>query len=311
MEQVYMRQPPGFCDPLRPKHVCRLKKAIYGLKQAPRAWYMALSSFLISFGFRKSRADYSLFIYQYGDIMAYFMVYLDDIILTGSSPAFLGQFVKSLAALFSLKDLGPLRHFLGVELVPTPAGIFLSQAQYITNILTEFHMQDAKSISTPGSATELHGDDGSGLADNTLYRRAVGLLQYLSITRPDVSFIVNRLSQFLNALTLLHWQGVKCVLRYLKGTVCHALFLRRGSSLNLTAFSDVSWGGIHDGGRMTKGYVVYLGSNIISWRSVRQKAVVRSSTEAEYRALANVATEVVWLRNLLLDLGDYCTGLIL
>ncbi|XP_019159687.1 PREDICTED: uncharacterized protein LOC109156292 [Ipomoea nil] len=155
---------------------------------------MALSSFLVSFRFRKSRADYSLFIYQSDDIMAYFMVYVDDIILTGNSPGFLRQFIESLAARFSLKDLGPLRHFLGIELVPTPVGIFLSQAQYITDILKEFHMQDAKPISTPGSATELHSDDGSGLADGGLYRRVVGLLQYLSITRPDVRFIVNRLS---------------------------------------------------------------------------------------------------------------------
>lgn len=109
-EEVYMKQPPGFCDPEHPKHVCRLKKALYGLKQAPRAWYMELSSFLISFGFRKSKADYSLFIYQCDDVLAYFIVYVDDVVLTGNSQTFLDRFVTSLVARFAFKDLGLLHH---------------------------------------------------------------------------------------------------------------------------------------------------------------------------------------------------------
>ncbi|CAH9094778.1 unnamed protein product [Cuscuta epithymum] len=303
-EEVYMLQPPGFKDSSHPTHVCRLRKALYGLKQAPRAWYLELSRFLISAGFRRSKADASLFIFSHNNILLYFLVYVDDIVLTGNQPAALEQFIQQLTTRFSVKDLGSLHHFLGVETIPHPEGLFLTQRQYILHILEECHMDGAKESAIPmSSSSPPHVTDGQHPADSTQYRRALGLLQYLAFTRPDISFAVNKLSQYMHAPMDVHWQGVKRILRYLKGTLNFGLFLKRSSPLTLTAFSDSDWGGIHDGGKSTTAYVLYLGSNIISWKSAKQKSVSRSSTEAEYRAVAHTSAEILWVQNLLQELG--------
>nr|KAJ0204246.1 hypothetical protein LSAT_V11C500273960 [Lactuca sativa] len=303
-EEVFMTQPPGYTDPQYPTHICKLKKSIYGLKQAPRAWYIELTTFLIRFGFKKSLADLSLFIYQDKSITFYFMVYVDDIVLTDNHSHFLDHFITSLSAKFSLKDLGALHHFLGVEVIPTPTGLFLSQHRHIQDILTQFHMEGAKEVSTPLSATEpLSITDQSPTVDATLYRKLVGSLQYLAFTRPDISFAINKLSQFMHNPCQNHWQALKRLLRYLKGTIHHGLVLNRNSSLTLSVFSDSDWGGVHSAGRSTTAYLLYLGTNIFSWKSTKQKSVSRSSTEAEYKSLANATAELIWLKNLLQELG--------
>ncbi|CAH9076824.1 unnamed protein product [Cuscuta europaea] len=303
-EEVYMVQPPGFRDSKFPSHVCKLHKALYGLKQAPRAWYLELSRFLISVGFSKSKADNSLFIYSAQGVLIYFLVYVDYIVLTGNSSSAVESFVLQLTKRFSVKDLGNLHHFLGVEVIPTGTGIFLSQRQYILHILETCRMQEAKEAVTPMSSKgQFFLQDGTTPTDHTQYRRTLGLLQYLAFTRPDISFAVNKLSRFMHAPTNTHWQGVKRVLRYLKGTLDYGLYLHRDSPLNLCAFSDSDWGGIHDGGHSTTAYVLYLGNNIISWKSAKQKTVSRSCTEAEYKAVANASAEMLWIRNLLSELG--------
>ncbi|KAJ9558499.1 hypothetical protein OSB04_013113 [Centaurea solstitialis] len=279
-EEVFMIQPPGYIHPQFPNHVCKLKKSLYGLKQAPRAWYIELTTFLTSYGFHKSMADASLFIYNQGD------------------------FVHTLSQRFSIKDLGSLHHFLGIEVISTASGLFLSQHRHIQDLLTHFHMDGAKEVATPlSSSVVLTLMDGSPPVDPTPYRKLVGSLQYLAFTRPDVSFAVNKLSQFMHAPSQTRWQTLKRGLRYLKGTIHHGLFLKRATTLDLKAFSDSDWGGISTAGRSTTTYLLYLGGNIISWRSAKQKSVSRSSTEAEYKALANAAAEVSWVQNLLHELG--------
>ncbi|KAL4563337.1 hypothetical protein LXL04_027378 [Taraxacum kok-saghyz] len=179
-------------------------------------------------------------------------VYVDDFVLTGNDTSFLETFVTNLANCFSIKDLGPLHHFLGVEVIPTPNGLFLSQHRHIQDLLTQFHMDGAKEVATPlNSSVSLNSHDVSASVDPTPYRRLVGSLQYLAFTRPDISFTVNKLSQIMHSPSELHWQSLKRVLRYLKGTVHHGLFLKRRTSLELTAFSDSDWGGIECGGRST------------------------------------------------------------
>ena len=194
-EQVFMQQPVGFIDQSHPQHVCALQKSIYGLKQALRAWYTALRSSLFELGFFNSKSDSSLFIYNRDDILFYVLVYVDDLILTGNNNQFLQNVVKSLGDKFSLKELSDLHYFLGVEVIPVKQGLFLSQNRYVHNILHQLNMTGAKEVQTPMSvSTKLLLNNGTASCNATKYRSTIGSLQYLSLTRPDIGFVVNRLA---------------------------------------------------------------------------------------------------------------------
>ncbi|KAL8161261.1 hypothetical protein V2J09_012750 [Rumex salicifolius] len=144
-----MKQPPGFINREFPDHVCRLRKAIYGLKQAPRAWYTELRTFLIHQGFVNSISDTSLFILNRGSATLYILIYVDDIIVTGNTPASVDKVIATLASKFSLKDMGNLHYFLGVEVTRSTDGIFLNQRKYVHDLLTRAGMSEAKAANTP------------------------------------------------------------------------------------------------------------------------------------------------------------------
>ncbi|GKV19456.1 hypothetical protein SLEP1_g29717 [Rubroshorea leprosula] len=303
-EQLFMQQPARFIDPHLPHHVCRLQKSLYGLKQAPRMWFRELKQFLLAHGLTNSRSDCSLFIYCQNTDWLYVLVYVDDILITGSNPVAIDNLITAMSSKFSVKNLGELDFFLGVEAIRTNAGLFLSQQRYIQDILQRAGMDNAKAVSTPlSSTTSLRQFSGHSLTDPTAYRQIVGSLQYLSLTRPDLCFAVNRLSQFMHNPIDLHWQAVKRVLRYLNGTKFHGLLLRPQTSLSLHGFSDADWAGDKDTSISTTGYVMYLGSSPVSWKATKQRVVARSSTEAEYKALAAASSEMVWILNLLHELG--------
>ena len=194
-ENVYMSQPPGFVDQDHPTHICRLRKAIYGLKQAPRAWYQELHTFIFSFGFKNSDANASLFVFNVDGHILYFLVYVDDIIITSNNPTMVDPFVTALTQRFSLKDLGLLTYFLGIKVVPNTHGVLLSQRCYIQDLLTQARMHEAKPVLSPMPTSpflSLHS--GSFLSDPSQYRTVVGSLQYLLITMLDIAFTVNKLS---------------------------------------------------------------------------------------------------------------------
>jgi histone deacetylase 1/2 len=305
-EEVYMRQPPGFEDPNRPDHVCRLDKALYGLKQAPRAWYARLSTKLCKLGFKPSKSDTSLFIYSKNGIVIYMLVYVDDIIVTSSSAEAVTALLKDLRADFALKDLGELSYFLGIEVKPMQGGILLKQEKYAGDILERVGMKHCKSSPTPLAASEnLSKEDGELLSseDATKYRSIVGALQYITLTRPDLAFAVNKVCQFLHAPTTAHWTAVKRILRYVKGTSDFGIKITKSPSTLLSAFSDADWAGSVDDRRSTGGFAVFFGPNIISWSAKKQATVSRSSTEAEYKSLANATAELVWMEGLLKELG--------
>ena len=160
-EEVYMRQPPGFSDPDRPDHLCRLSKAIYGLKQAPRAWHARLAMALRAHGFASSTADSSLFLLQRPEVTMYLLVYVDDIILVSSSQSAATALVRSLGADFAVKDLGKLHYFLGVEVTSRAAGLVMTQKKYSLNLLQRAGMLKCKPTTTPMSTTDkLNAVDG-------------------------------------------------------------------------------------------------------------------------------------------------------
>lgn len=225
-----MAQPPGYVNQTHPTHVCKLTKAIYGLKQAPRAWYIELKTFLISYGFKGSISDPSLFIYQHTSYNIYLFVYVDDIIITGPSQP---------PIRFSLKDLDRLSYFLGVEVIPNTHGLFLNQTKYIHDLLPRYTMDDCKPVSTPmATHTPLLHSHGTSVPNPSDYRAIVGSLQYLSLTRPDVAFAVNKLAQYMQAPIDLNWSALKHILRYLRGTIHDGIQLHHNTPMNLHAFTD-------------------------------------------------------------------------
>jgi histone deacetylase 1/2 len=291
-EEVFMRQPPGFEDPSYPGHLCRLDKALYGLKHAPRAWHARLSSVLATLGFTPSTADTSLFILRRPELTLYLLVYVDDIIVVSSLFAATDRLVHQLGISFALKDLGPLHYFLGVEVhTSSRGGLLLSQRKYASELLLKAGLQKCAPVTTPMVASEtLSANDGTPLSaeESTRYRSIVRGLQYLTMTRPDFSFAVNKVRQYLHAPRCAHWSAVKHLLRYVKGTLSHGLLMRPSSTMPLlSAFSDADWAGNPDDRRSIGGFAT----------------MSRSSTESEYKALANATAELIWVQALLGELG--------
>lgn len=299
-----MHQPPGYVDKSKPNHVCLLKRSLYGLKQAPRTWYTKFATAVKQLGFCQSRTDSSLFVFNNGKQLVYILLYVDDIILTGSTLSLVDITIKALSSVFDISDLGRLHHFLGLAVTYNDTGLFLSQHNYVADILHRASMTNCKPCLTPvDTKSKLAADDGPRVTDPSLYRSLAGALQYLTLTRPYISYAVQKVCLFMHDPREPHFNALKRVLRYIKGTIKHGLQITKSSTTDMIAYSDADWAGCPDSRRSTSGYCVFLGDSLISWSSKRQNTVSRSSAEAEYRGVANAVAETMWLRNLFIDLG--------
>jgi hypothetical protein len=302
-EEIYMKLPSGMTTS-SPHDVCKLRRSLYGLKQAPQAWFEKFRNTLLSFHFTQSQYDSSLFFHMSVSGIVLLLVYVDDIIITGTDCGLITKLQQQLHATFYMKDLGQLTYFLGLEVHHRAKGIFVNQHKYIQDLITLAGLEDTSSVDTPMEVNvKYRKNEGDLLDDPTLYRHLVGSLIYLTTTRPDISYVVHQVSQFMSSPQHLHLAAVRRIIRYLRGSPTRGLFFPTDSSLQLVAYSDADWAGCPDTRRSTTSWCMFLGDALISWRCKKQDRVSKSSTEAEYRAMSTACSEIVWLRGLLAELG--------
>ncbi|CAL0317151.1 unnamed protein product [Lupinus luteus] len=298
-----MRPPPGLSI-TDPKLVCKLDKSIYCLKQASRQCHNKLTSTLVTIGYSKCPSDHSLFVKYVQSSFTIILVYVDDLILAGNDLDQIHYTKTVLHTKFSIKDLGKLKFVLGMEVARCKEGITLYQRKYTLDLLQQSGFLASKPTSTPMEYNnKLQANFGILLEDPTSYRRLIGKILYLTHTRPDISFSVGCLSQFLSCPTNLHQQAAHRILKYLKNSPAQGLYFPTKNTTIIKGYSDSDWGGAClDTRKSTTGWCFFLGSALISWKSKKQNIVSRSSAEAEYRALAMASCEAQWLLYLFRDL---------
>jgi len=309
-ELVFMTQPEGYIQKSQEHLFCKLHRSLYGLKQAPRAWYSRIDIYLCQLGFKRSVADHGIYVKVYGDVKIILALYVDDLLILCNKLEVIFQVKADLSKEFEMTDLGEAKFILGIYLEQNiPEGyIRLNQSGYIAKILERFKMEDSNPVSTPlDVSVKLCKNQDPPLAEmkDIPYQSAVGSLMYAMIaTRPDIAAAVGVVCRFMSNPTRQHWTAVKRILRYLKGTKHFSLqYQATGDKVKLTGYSDSNWAGDLDTRRSTTGYTFLVNSGSISWSSKIQTTVALSTTEAEYMALSETTKEVIWLRQLLSDLG--------
>nr|GEU62587.1 ribonuclease H-like domain-containing protein [Tanacetum cinerariifolium] len=227
----------------------------------------------------------------------YMVIYLRQFICISHQPL-LQRIIASLHQEFSMTDLGSLNYFLGISVTLDSSRMFSS----VVEILEKAHMVNCNSSRTPVDSESKLGADGDPISDPTLYRSLAGSLQYLTFTRPNISYAVQQVCLYMHDPREPHFSALKRVLRYVRGTLDYALHLFFSSTTDLVVYSDADWAGCPTTRRSTSCYCVFLGNNLISWSVKRQPTLSRSSAEAEYRGVAIDVAETCWLRNLLREL---------
>jgi hypothetical protein len=304
---VYMEQPEGYqvTGEDGQKLYCHLRKSLYGLKQSGRLWNEVLKAQLTAYGFKQSQLDTCLYMYEHGACVARLAVFVDDLIIASNDKSLMDEIKSMLHQKFKMTDLGQLSWFLGIEFERGPDYCSLNQSQYLESLLKRHGMGDCKPVNTP--CIEKPDFDDNELADvpNEVYRSIVGSLVYaVTCTRPDLCWVVSKLSQYLNEpVTKNRWMAVKRVLRYVQGTKGQKLHYRK-SEPNLTGFCDASWGEMADR-KSTTGFCFTMSHSetaMLIWRSKKQSCVALSSCEAEYLAMANAVQEGIFLKQLFSDI---------
>ena len=233
-------------------------------------------------GFLPSDHDPALFVHTSPRGRTLLLLYVDDMIIIGDDSDYIAFIKARLRDQFHMTDLGPLRYFLGIEISSTSDGFYISQEKYIQDLLARAALGDERTVVTPMELNvQLRASDGDPLPNPTRYRHLVGSLVYLVVTRPDISYHVHILSQFVSAPTSVHYSHLLHVIRYLRGTISQRLFFPCSSSLELQAYSDATWASDPSDRRSLSAYCVFLGGSLIAWKTNKQTAVSRSSTEAE------------------------------
>lgn len=231
-------------------------------------------------------------------------MYVDDLIIGGDNATLISSFKSYLNRCFHMKDLGALKYFLGIEVSRGKQGIYLSQRKYALDIISECGLLGSKPVDSPiEQYHNLACDDGDFFTDPAKYRRLVGRLVYLVVTRPEMSYTVHILAQFLQQPRQKHWEAAIRAVRYLKSAPGQGVLISTKNDLSLSAYCDADWAACPLTRRSLTGYIIMLGDSIVSWKTKKQPTVSRSSAEAEYQSMAMTYSELKWTIALLDSLG--------
>ncbi|WVZ00942.1 hypothetical protein V8G54_027011 [Vigna mungo] len=311
-ETIYMKQPDGFAVDDR---VCLLQKSLYGLKQSPRQWYRKFDDFLIKLNFKRCNYDDCVYTLNHGGEMLYLLLYVDDILIASSDRGMIGETKAKLADAFEMKELGEARRILGIDIKrERPGGnLFLSQECYLQKVISRYQMAESKIANTPvGQHLKLtkeqcpKTEEERKKMESVPFSNGIGSIMYgMVCTRPDVAHGVSVLSQFMVNPGPTHWEALKWMLRYIRGSLGTGLFFQNNFQGGgyIEGFVDSDFAGCMDTRKSRSGYVFTLFGTAVSWRSTLQSVVALSTTEAEYYALAEGVKEALWLKGLVRELG--------
>lgn len=305
-ETVYVDQPEGFEKKGSEGKAYKLRKALYGLKQAPRAWFSKIESYFTRERFVKCNFEHTLFVKteQQGQVLIV-SLYVDDLIFTGNCESLIIRFKELMKENFDMTDLGKMRYFLGFEILQREEGIYMCQRKFAREVLERFGMESSNGVKNPIVPGVKLSKKGGGVAvDTTLYKQIIGSLMYLTVTRPDLAFVVGLASRFMENPTEAHFAVVKRVLRYVKDTIELGIMYNRGGSREFEAYTDSDYAGDLDDRKSTSGSVFLMAGGAVSWSSKKQPIVALSTTEAEYIAAVSCATQGIWMTRVLGEFGE-------
>lgn len=304
-DTVYVHQPPGYRQGER--LVCKLNQSLYGLAPAARIWYDTLVAYLIHIGFRVCNYDPGLFIHTTRRHL-YLTTYVDDFKIVAENSADSQWAVDALSARFEIKDMGRMKHYLGMDVDMRPDGIFLGQEAYTNKFINSFGMELSHAHKTPLDSGFQVDDEPDSTLSVREYQRGTGCLQWLATkTRPDITHAACLLAQYNSAPTRKCWNALLHVIRYLRGSLSRGLFYPRrardsDNDVLPVGYSDSDWAGPHSGRKSIGGFIFLLANSPISWQAKKQTCVATSSNEAEYMAASEAAKEACWLRRVLQDI---------
>ncbi len=306
-EEIYMEQPEGFVVKGQERKVLRLRRALYGLKQAGLAWWRTLNESMELLGFKRLSSDAGIFLYRKKDgSFVIVIVYVDDALFCGPDKSLVAELKAKFMEKWECRDLGEVKDFLRMRILRKGSQIRIDQCAYLEKVLLRCGMQNAKSAPTP-LPTGYQPVANTAPVDPALrsrFQTIIGSLLYIMLgTRPDIAYAVTKLSQFAANPSEDHLSKALYICRYLVGTKSYSLVYDRASGLGLTACTDSDWASDPATRRSQTGYFLKLANGIFSWTSRAQKTIVLSSTEAEYMALSDCSRQVVWICNLLGEIG--------
>ena len=301
-EEIYMEQPEGFVVQGQENKVCKLVKSLYGLKQAPKQWHEKFDHTMLSHGFKINECDKCVYIKTYANSCVFVCLYVDDMLIMGTSKDVIISTKKLLSSIFDMKDLGLANVILGIQIKRNNEGYILTQSHYVGKILNKYNQSNCKVAVTPFDANcKLKKNTGDAVSQ-LQYSQVIGSLMYLmNATRPNIAYSVSRLSRYTSNPGKDHWEALVRVLRYLKYTITYGLHYTKYQPV-LEGYSDANWISDNTETKSTSGYVFTLGGAAISWKSSKQTCIARSTMESEFIALDKAAEEAEWLRNFLEDI---------